>query len=199
MQPPMNELLASDINERLEIWPLRLTVGGVAGWTLWFGGSIDVLLARHRRVQLFATLEALRAAVISKGGEFTPERVTGITASDLDALLATPARPNDLDAAAAWFALPDAASTLEDCSRALDAMNMATDIGATAGDQRFAHLAASEPLCGILDVLTYGLTFIGNDSPFHRDPGAMVRAMTSDARAVAARLVALAAEHVEVG
>lgn len=74
---------------------------------------------------------------------------------------------------------------------------MATDIGATAGDERLAALVESEALLPVFDALTSGLTLLGDGSPYRDNPDAMVSAITPEAAAAVARLVALAAGHVE--
>jgi hypothetical protein len=83
------------------------------------------------------------------------------------------------------------------CEHALNAINMATDIGATVGDERLAALFMSDALTSAHDALTFGLTLLGDDSPYHENPTAIAAAITPEAADVAVRLLALAASHVE--
>jgi hypothetical protein len=88
-------------------------------------------------------------------------------------------------------------ATVEACGRALNALNMATDIGATAGDDRLAALIRSAALSPVFDALTFGLTLLGDGSRYRDDPEAMTSAITPEAAATVARLVEMAAEHIE--
>ena len=186
-----------DPREAAEVWPVRLVVGGVAGWSLWHSADTDLLLARAGRVQLFGSPEAMLEALGGPEAGFTPPAVVDLGAEMLRRIAASPATTFDLDAAAAWFADEDRAATIVDCDRALDAINMATDIGATAGDDRLAALVESDALLPAFDALTFGLTFLGDGSPYRNDPDAMVGAITPEAARAAVELFALAAAHVE--
>ena len=53
-------------------------------------------------------------------------------------------------------------------------------------------------LLPVFDALTFGLTLLGDGSPYRDDPDSMTRAITPEAAAAVARLVGLAAAHVEV-
>ncbi len=172
-----------------------LVVGGVSGSSLWCSGDRDVLLARDGRVQVFATRAGLLAGVIEPGAGLTPPAVTLLDRETLRRVVEAPAATFDLDAAAAWYSNPGRPATIEDCDSALDALNMATDIAATAGDEGLAGLMASDALRAAHDALTFGLTLLGDGGPFRNDPVAMTAAITADA--AAARVLALAASHVE--
>lgn len=185
-----------EICETLEVWPVLLRVDGQQGWSLWSSGDTDLLLARDRRVQLFRTSEALVTAVTSEPNAYTPPAVR-LDAQTLQ--LITQGNPDlyDLDAAVDWLARPDRELTIEACQRTLDALNLATDIGAAAGDDRPTEIAASHELEGLLDALTYGLTLLGDGSAYRNNPSAMAGTITPAAVDAARRLVAIAALHIE--
>ncbi|HEX7591380.1 MAG TPA: hypothetical protein VF375_05460 [Candidatus Limnocylindrales bacterium] len=42
----MSERVAEDLCQAVGVWPVRLVVGGVAGWLLWCSGDTDLFLAR---------------------------------------------------------------------------------------------------------------------------------------------------------
>jgi hypothetical protein len=187
----------SAVCEAAGVWPVRLTVGGVTGWSLWCAGDTDVLLARGGRVQLFPSPDAMLEALAAPEDDFTPLAVVGLGPDVLRRVATVPAASTNLDAAAAWFSRPDRPRTVGDCDRALTAINMATDIGATAGDPRLAEVVESDDLLPVVDVLTLGLTLLGDGSPYRDNPEAMVGVITPEAAAAVARLVELAAGHIE--
>lgn len=193
----MNEATSSDPCESVGVWPVRLVAGGVDGWSLWCSGEPDLLLARDKRVQVFDSRESLVAALTSAGTDLTPATAVDLDADTARLVVGAPATTFDLDAAAQWFARPDREVSLSTCDLALSAINMATDIGATAGEERLAALVASEDLSAIVDAFTFGLTLLGDGSPYRDDPVAMVGAITPRSAEAVARLVRLASGHVE--
>jgi hypothetical protein len=193
----MSEATARDTCEAVGVWPVRLVAGGIEGWSLWCSGEPDLLLARHGRVQVFDSREALLAALASPDGALTPATAIGLDADTARLVVAAPATTFDLDATAAWFSRQDRPASVEDCDKALNAINMATDIGATAGDDRLEALVASEDLSQVVDALTFGLTLLGDGGPYRNDPGAMTSGISPESAAAVARLVLLAAGHIE--
>ena len=194
---PVTDEPVVDICEALGVWPVRLTGAGIHGWTLWFSGDTDLVLGRDGRVPLFASPEALAAAVAAEPDAFTPPVGTELDPVALRQVLATTAAVYDLDAVSWWLARPDREADMASCEQALNAINMATDIGATAGDERLAALFQSDALTGAYDALTFGQTLLGDGSPFRDDPAAMAAAITPEAADAAVRLLVLAASHVE--
>ena len=87
---------------------------------------------------------------------------------------------------------------MEACDRALKALNMAIDVGATVGDRRLAALVDSPALGAVHDALTFGQTLLGDGSPYRDDPAAMSAAVTPDAVAATSSLVSIVREHVEL-
>jgi hypothetical protein len=188
---------SDDICARLGVWPVRFTAAGATGWSLWFGGEIDVLLGRRGVVPLFPSPEALAAALAAEPDAFSPPVAARLSPSALALVLASSTAECDLDAASAWFARPDREADTSSCEQALNAINMAADIGATAGDADIAALFRSDALTPAHDALTFGQTLLGDSSPFRGDPAAMAAAITPEAAAAAVRLLALAAPHVK--
>jgi hypothetical protein len=180
------------INERIGIWPVRVGIGGMAGCSLWCSGEPDALLARNGQVQLFPSTAALASAVTAKPADYEPVAAR-LDADTLGRVLQFTAGVFDLDAAVDWLARSDREETIEACRRTLDAINLATDIGTTSADDRPAQIAAGPELSATLDALTYGLTMLGDGSPYRDNPAAMTSAITSEAAAAARRLVAIAA------
>lgn len=170
----------------------------MTGISLWCSGDIELLLAKGRRVQLFANPDNMLAALMSSKHDHTPPAVTDLDAKTLRNVINAPLDTDDLDAAGDWFRRPDRSVTLEACNDALNALNMATDIGVTAGDERVAEIVASDVFDRIHEALTFGVTILGEGSPFYRDPATMVEAITPKTVAAVSELVALAATNVEV-
>jgi hypothetical protein len=185
---------SGEICETLGVWPVLLTCAGVHGWSLWFSGDRDLLLGRNGRVPLFASPEA---ALAVEPDAFTPPAAASLDRAALRQILAAPAAACDLDAASAWLARPDREADMTSCEQALNAIDLATDIGATAGDEALASLFLSDGLTVVHDALTFGQTLLGDGSPFRDDPAAMAAAITPEAADAAVRLLALAASHVE--
>lgn len=185
-----------EICETLEVWPVLMRVDGLQGWSLWSSGDTDLLLARDRRVQLFPTSEALVTAITSDPDAYTPPAVR-LEAATLQQITEGNPERYDLDAAVDWLARPDRELTIEACQDTLSAINLATDIGATAGDNRPTEIAVSDALEGVLDALTFGLTLLGDGSPYRNNPAAMAGTITPAAVDAARRLVAIAALHIE--
>jgi hypothetical protein len=185
-----------EICERLEIWPVRLIVGGISGWSLWCSGETDVLLARGGRVQLFPSAEALVAAVLAEPDAYTPAAVR-LDGETLREIVADPPAVLDLDSTPAWFAKQDREATMAACEAALNALNMATDICATAGDGRFVDILSSDGLSKSHDALTFGQTLLGDGRPYRNNPAAMTSVITPEAATAARELITLAASHVE--
>jgi hypothetical protein len=179
-------------------WLVRLSVGGRTGWTLWLDGDPDVLLARNGRVPLYNGPDALASAIRSEAGSFSPRDVSVLDEPSLRAILEGPPAVVDFDAAAAWFADPDREVTTQACDRALNALNMAIDVGATVGDRRLAALVDAPALGEVHDALTFGLTLLGDGSPYRDDPAAMSAAISPDAAAAATSLVSIVREHVDL-
>jgi hypothetical protein len=123
---------------------VRLTAGGVHGWSLWFSGERDVLLARGGRIPLFASPDALLAAVSTTPEAFTMQGAPRLGSVELRQVLDAHPASFDLDAAAEWFARPEREADMAACERALNAINMATDIGATTGDDGISALITSD-------------------------------------------------------
>ena len=186
-----------DMCSAVGVWPVRLVVGGVAGWSLWCSGDTDLLLARDGRVQVFGNADDMVAAVRAPDAILSPANLGALDSDVLESIAAVSPATFDLDGAAHWFSRTDRPVTVEDCDKALNAINMATNIGATAGDDRHAALVESEALLPVFDALTYGLTLLGDRSPYRNNPGAMVSVITPEAADAVARLVVLAAGHVE--
>ena len=113
-------------------------------------------------------------------------------------MFALPAAAVDFDATEAWFAGPERDISMEACDRALTALNMAVDIGATAGDTSLAAIIASPALAGVHDSLTFGLTILGDGGPFRYDAHAMIDVLSQHATAGVRQLFAIARSHVEV-
>jgi hypothetical protein len=187
-----------DVCQTTGVWPVRLVVGGMSGWTLWCSGDTDVLLACGGHVPLVDGPEAILAALTSSDLAFTPSTVTDLHVGLLSMILAAPAAIVDLDIAADWFSRPDRPATIEDCDNALSAINMADDIGATVGDDRIVALVRSDALSDVLDSMTFGLTLLGEGSQYHQNPAAMTRVITPQAAAAVALLVQLATGHINV-
>jgi hypothetical protein len=193
MQPESN-----DVFLELDIRPVRITVGGKTGLTLWFVGETDLLLSKGGRVQLFATSDELRAALISDRGSFAPDSASKLDGAAIDALLAAPPEYLDMDAAAAWLKKPDPGLGLEGCDSTLNAMNMAFDVAVTVGDPNMRDLFGSGALGRALDVLTFGLTLLGEGTELHRDPVAICAAVSPDAGAEAESAVRRVAAYVDL-
>jgi hypothetical protein len=193
----MIDTAATDPCESAGVWPVWLAAGGVEGLTLWCSGDPDLLLARDKRVQVFGSREALLTALTSPTTGLTPVTAVSLDPDTARLVVAADAATFDLDAAATWFAQPDREVSVPACDLALNAINMATDIGATAGDERLAALVASADLSPIVDVLTFGLTLLGDGSPYRDDPVAMVSAITPESAEAVAQLVQFASGHVE--
>ena len=187
----------ADVCRAVGVWPVRLVVGGIAGWSLWCSDDVDMLLARGGRVQVFRSPDALLAALAASRDGFTPAAAVALDLDTLRVVATAPAATCNLDAAAAWFARADRSATMEDCKAALDAINMATDIGATAGDARLAERVESDDLLPVFDVLTFGQTLLGDGSPYRDNPEAMVSAITPESAMAVARLMQLASGHIE--
>lgn len=113
-----------------------ITIDGQTGWTFWFDGDPDVLLARDGRVMLFSTLDALSAATTNASMSFAPTAHAPLDGASLRSVLASEPAVIDFDAIAAWFSNPGREVTVEACDRALNALNMAIDVGSTVGDRR---------------------------------------------------------------
>jgi len=188
---------SGDICEALGVWPVRLTGAGIVGWSLWFSGDTDLVLGRHGRVPLFTSPEALAAALAAEPDAFAPPAAARLEPVALGQVLAAPAADFDLDAASAWFARSDRGADPASCEQALNAINMAADIGATVGDARLAALFMSDALTPAHDALTFGQTLLGDGSPLRDDPAAMAAAITPEAAGAAVRLLALATSHIE--
>ena len=159
---------------------VRITIAGQAGWTLWFDGDPALLLAREGRVMLFSSPDALTAAIAKGPWTFSPASVV------------------DFDAAAAWMASPDREVTTDGCDNALNALNMAIDVGATVGDHRLADLVASAALGDVYDAVTFGLTLLGDGSPYRDDPAAMIAAITPASAEAMGELVAMVSGHMHL-
>lgn len=196
--PDVTHEPATDICEVLGAWPVHLTGGGIHGWSLWFSGRTDFLLGRAGRIPLFTSPEALADALAEEPGAFTPPAAADLEPSALRQVLAAPAAAFDLVAASAWFARHDREANASACDQALNAINMAADIGATVGDERVAALFLSDAITAAHDALTFGQTLLGDGSPFRDDLAAMASAITPQAADAAVRLLALAASHLKV-
>lgn len=178
-------------------WLVRLTLAGQTGWTLWFDGDPDALLARNGRVPVFGSLDALSTAIAREAGSFSPPAVAGIDAPSLRSVLEAPPAVVDFDGAAAWLSSPDREVTIEACDGALNALNMAIDVGATVGDCRLADLVESPALAGVHDALTFGLTLLGDGSPYRDDPAAMTTVITPESADAVASLISIVRGHLD--
>lgn len=158
--------------ERLGIWPVRIVVGGLSGWSLWFGGDVDVLLSAHGKVPLYEAPEELRSALLSDEA-VGPDRPTRLTGPILDAILEASPAVADIDAATAWFARADRKTSRVECEVALDGMNMVADIASTVGDESLLDALSSAPIIDVLDRLTMMLTFLGQERGLTEDPDAI--------------------------
>ncbi len=184
--------------ERLGVWPVRITAAGIHGWSLWFDGDPDLLLVRGGVIPLFPSPDALVAALASEPEAYLPPAVTQLDPASLEGILAAKAATFDLDAASAWFARPDREADQSSCAQALNAINLAADIGASVNDADLAALYGSEALTPAHDALTFGQTVLGDGGPYRDDPAAMVAAITPEAADAAVRLLALATAHIEI-
>jgi hypothetical protein len=188
---------SGDISEELQVWPLHVTVGGESGWTLYFSAEINVLLARNGRVQLFRTPDQMRGALLGRSADFQPDRASDLDSATLELLLEAPSATIDLDAAAEWLRRSDRPASLEAADAALRAINLADDIGATVSDGGIRELFLSPALDQTHDALTFGLSIIGEGSPFHKDASAITRAIEDDGAAAAVQLLTLAQARIE--
>lgn len=181
--------------ERLGIWPVRIVVGRSSGWSLWFGGDVDVLLSAHGKVPLYEAPEALRSALLSDE-VVGPDRATKLTGPILDAILEASPAVADIDAATAWFARTDRKTSRVECEVALDGLNMVADIASTVGDESLLDALSSAPLIDALDRLTMILTFLGQERGPAEDPDAVSALVDSTISSRAEWCARRAAGHV---
>ena len=73
---------------------------------------------------------------------------------------------------------------------------MAIDVGATVGDDRLADLVSSPALGPVHDALTFGLTLLGDGSPFRNGPEAMASVVSGEAATTARALFAIVGDHL---
>lgn len=156
-----------------------------------------MLLAKAGRIPLFDSRNDLLTELILGAADYQPERVAGIDVQILTQIVQAPASTFDLDAAAAWLRQPDRKASLHDANVALEAMNLADDIGVTLEDERIREVFQSLALDDVHDALTLGLTFIGEGSPFYRDPVAISQAISDEGAEAALRLISLASEYID--
>jgi hypothetical protein len=184
------------MREETRVWPVRVVADGVEGFTLWFEGDTDLLLTREGRIALFSSPDALADEVAGDPDVFSPSRLAAPLPDQLRLMAAAPPSVFDLDRARAWLGSPDRERTVEACDLVLNALNMASDVGASVGDARIAEAFASDALTPLHDALTFGLTLLGNGGPLRDNPDAMTEAITPASAAAAIGLLDLAAQHL---
>ena len=182
-----------DSREEFGVWPVVLTIARRAGWTLWFSGDVDVLLAADGNVVLLNSPQALEAF----GGrrqDLIPQRLAGnLTQLTLRTLLADEPHLADVDQAQRWFTNPARGYGAAELSSVLDGVNILADIAASVGDVDLFDLVASAALAGALDEMTFRLTFLGESRP---DDGS--RLTSFEVGDAASSTLALAVAQAEV-
>jgi len=134
--------------------------------------------------------------MVSEAASFEPRSAARLDPTRLRSFVAAEPEVIDFDGASAWFSSPDLDASVAACDQALNALNLAIDVGATVGDDRLADLVSSPALGPVHDALTFGLTLLGDGSPFRNGPEAMASVVSGEAATTARALFAIVGDHL---